>query len=133
MIITEDGLITENQDTLQEKTFIDTEETNIKEIDSDNIDLTSNDNNLKPESIFSDENDDSKGNDNLSSINEETNLDSSIEKNTGKESIETNCLALTVRKDYNFSIAKNTVFKTIRMSIKVAISTFVLNLIKLCF
>lgn len=133
MIITEDGLITENQDTLQEKTFIDTEETNIKEIDSDNIDLTSNDNNLKSESILCNENVNSKGNDNLSPINDEANLDSSIEKNAEKESIETNCLALTVRKDYNFSIAKNTVFKTIRMSIKVAISTFVLNLIKLFF
>lgn len=133
MIITEDGLITENQDTLQEKTFIDTEETIIKEIDSDNIDLTSNDNNLKSESILCNENVNSKGNDNLSPINDEANLDSSIEKNAEKESIETNCLALTVRKDYNFSIAKNTVFKTIRMSIKVAISTFVLNLIKLFF
>jgi len=133
MIITENGLITENQDTLQEKTFIDTEETNITEIDSDNIDLTSNDNNLKSESILSNENVNTKKNDTLSSINIATSLDSSIEKNTEKESIETNCLALTVRKDYNFSIAKNTVFKTIRMSIKVAISTFVLNLIKLFF
>ena len=50
-----------------------------------------------------------------------------------KETVETNCLALTVRKDYNFAIARNTVFKTIRMSIKVAISTIVLNLIKLFF
>ena len=52
---------------------------------------------------------------------------------TEKETVETNCLALTVRKDYNYAIAKNTVFKTIRMSIKVAISTFLLNLIKLFF
>lgn len=133
MVINKDGLITENQDTLQEKTFIDTDETNIKEIDSNNIDLMSNDNNLKSESILSDENVNSKENHNLSPINAEANLDSSIEKNAEKESIETNCLALTVRKDYNFSIAKNTVFKTIRMSIKVAISTFVLNLIKLFF
>ena len=86
MIITEDGLITENQDTLQEKTFIDTEETIIKEIDSDNIDLTSNDNNLKSESILCNENVNSKGNDNLSPINDEANLDSSIEKNAEKES-----------------------------------------------
>lgn len=50
-----------------------------------------------------------------------------------KETIETNCLALTVRKDYNFAIAKNTVFKTIRMSIKVAISTFVLHILRLFF
>lgn len=133
MIITENGLITENQDTLQEKTFIDTEETNITETSSDNIDLASNDNNLKSESILPNKNVDTKGNNNLSSIDAETILDSSIEKNSENESIETNCLALTVRKDYNFSIAKNTVFKTIRMSIKVAISTFVLNLIKLFF
>ena len=50
-----------------------------------------------------------------------------------KETVETNCLALTVRKDYNFSIAKNTVFKTIRMSIKVAISTFLLHILRLFF
>ena len=49
---------------------------------------------------------------------------------TEKETVETNCLALTVRKDYNYAIAKNTVFKTIRMSTKVAIPTFLLNLIK---
>ena len=58
-----------------------------------------------------------------------TSSDTTLEK----ETVETNCLALTVRKDYNFSIAKNTVFKTIRMSIKVAISTFILNLIKIFF
>ena len=67
----------------------------------------------------------------------DTNANDSIqveshEKEQNK-SIETNCLALTVQKDYNFAIAKNTVFKTIRMSIKVAISTLVLNVIKLFF
>ena len=59
--------------------------------------------------------------------------DENSEISEKKETVETNCLALTVRKDYNFAIAKNTVFKTIRMSIKVAISTFVLNIIKLFF
>ena len=65
----------------------------------------------------------------------EENFESSDVTTTSEEkaTVETNCLALTVRKDYNFAIAKNTVFKTIRMSIKVAISTFVLNLIKLFF
>lgn len=64
------------------------------------------------------------------SFSQESIQDSSLDE---KETVETNCLALTVRKDYNFAIAKNTVFKTIRMSIKVAISTFLLNLIKLFF
>ena len=78
------------------------------------------------------------------SNNQERNDTSDVESSTSevsiasdttleKETVETNCLALTVRKDYNFSIAKNTVFKTIRMSIKVAISTFILNLIKIFF
>ena len=60
-------------------------------------------------------------------------LSNSNAQDEQKQTVETNCLALTVRKNYNFSIAKNTVFKTIRMSIKVAISTFVLNVLKLFF
>lgn len=60
-------------------------------------------------------------------------LSNSNAQDEEKQTVETNCLALTVRKNYNFSIAKNTVFKTIRMSIKVAISTFVLNVLKLFF
>ena len=41
---------------------------------------------------------------------------------------ETNVLALTVRGDYKLSIAKNAFFKTLRMSLKVAFSTFFLNI-----
>lgn len=43
----------------------------------------------------------------------------------------TNVLALTVRGDYNMSIAKNAFFKTIRMSLKVAFSTFFLNIARI--
>lgn len=43
----------------------------------------------------------------------------------------TNVLALTVRGDYNLSIAKNAFFKTIRMSLKVAFSTFFLNVARI--
>ena len=50
-----------------------------------------------------------------------------------KETVETNCLALTVRKNYNLSIVKNGFFTTLRVSWKVAISTFILNIIKLFF
>ena len=44
---------------------------------------------------------------------------------------ETNVLALTVRGDYKLSIAKNAFFKTLRMSLKVAFSTFFLNLARI--
>ena len=56
--------------------------------------------------------------------------DSSLSKN---ETVETNCLALTVRKDYSLSIFKNSIFTPIRMSIKVAVLTAILNVIKLYF
>jgi len=44
---------------------------------------------------------------------------------------ETNVLALTVRGDYKLSIAKNAFFKTLRMSLKVAFSTFFLNIARI--
>lgn len=47
------------------------------------------------------------------------------------ELTETNCLALTVKQDYNLSIFKNAFFKSIRMSFKVAISTLFLNIAKI--
>ena len=47
------------------------------------------------------------------------------------ESDGTNVLALTVRGDYNLSIAKNAFLKTIRMSLKVAFSTFFLNIARI--
>lgn len=50
-----------------------------------------------------------------------------------KETVETNCLALTVRKNYNVSIFKNTVFTTFRVTFKVAVFTFVLNFLSLFF
>lgn len=47
------------------------------------------------------------------------------------ETVETNCLALTVRKDYNLSIVKNTILTTFRFSWKIAFSTLILNILKL--
>lgn len=46
---------------------------------------------------------------------------------------EPNCLALTVKKDYNLTIVKNIFTKTGRMSIKVALSTLVLNFLRMFF
>ncbi len=79
------------------------------------------------------ENNNQERNDTLDVESSTSEVSTALDTTSEKETVETNCLALTVRKDYNFSIAKNTVFKTIRMSIKVAISTFILNLIKIFF
>lgn len=64
-------------------------------------------------------------------VSEEPNVDEEIFEK--KETVETNCLALTVRKNYNISIFKNTVFTTFRVSCKVAIFTVLLNFLSLLF
>lgn len=46
---------------------------------------------------------------------------------------ETNCLALTVQKDYHFQIIKNVVSTTSRMSMKVLLSTVILNFLRFIF
>ena len=50
-----------------------------------------------------------------------------------KETAQTNCLALTVRKNYNLSIIKNSFTTGLRVSWKIAVSTFFLNLLKFLF
>lgn len=61
------------------------------------------------------------------------NYENKILSNEQQESIniDTNCLALTVKKDYTLSIAKNAVLKSIRMTFKVAVSTLFLNIAKI--
>lgn len=44
-----------------------------------------------------------------------------------------NCFALTVRKDYNLTIIKNIFTTSVRMSLKIAFSTFVLNFLRMFF
>lgn len=44
-----------------------------------------------------------------------------------------NCLALTVKKDYNIAVVKNVVVRTFKGIWKVAISIFTLNIIKFFF
>ena len=141
MVINKDGLITENQNTPAdvqiENTVLNntTDSINSAEPDKD-FDLKSN-NQIIANSIDEDTPQSNNELENISvTLDEEEileKLDASSSSEDKKETVETNCLALTVRKDYNFAIARNTVFKTIRMSIKVAISTIVLNLIKLFF
>ena len=151
MVINEDGLITDNQNTYDNTLYYSNKikstdknglinDTIIENVNVDNnscFDLNSSteskkelidDNSINLENTISNSVDDNSVDTNA---NESIQVESH-EKEQNK-SIETNCLALTVQKDYNFAIAKNTVFKTIRMSIKVAISTLVLNVIKLFF
>ena len=133
MVINENGLITENQNTpIQKQTA--NEELKDNNLPKDNFDFESNNQtqiDTYEEKIQIQETEDATNDLNVGV--QDVQADSTLEDSAKKETVETNCLALTVRKDYNFAIAKNTVFKTIRMSIKVAISTFVLNIIKLFF
>lgn len=46
---------------------------------------------------------------------------------------EPNCLALTVRKDYNLTVAKNIFTTSWRMSLKIALSTLALNFLRMFF
>ena len=149
MVINKDGLITENQNTQDNTLLNELDKTNLSE-EIKNFDLNSNNDNEFSNSIEYNQKLDeclknvviSNNAENITNIEPNSitsqnntsisNLSSNEDENKEK-TVETNCLALTVRKDYNFSIAKNTVFKTIRMSIKVAISTLVLNLIKIFF
>ncbi len=162
MVINENGLITENQNT-QDVKLTNTEDFEINNGLEKNFDLNSNEKseisieNVKDEksSVFSDNGlanstitlDDSFvdpikdcfESDELAKSTNQTDLCEPIElteqTNTAepKETAETNCLALTVRKNYNLSIVKNGIFTTLRMSWKVALSTFILNVLKLFF
>ena len=148
MVINKDGLITENQNTQDNTLSNELEQTTLNE-EIKNFDLNSNNNEFSNSIEYNQKLDEclknvviSNNAENITNIEPNSitsqnntsisNLSSNEDENKEK-TVETNCLALTVRKDYNFSIAKNTVFKTIRMSVKVAISTLVLNLIKIFF
>ena len=109
MVINEDGLITENQNTL-DNTQIDTEAISSEEDLTDKAEIVTEEN-----------------------FDLESNEQPSTDLSTKDETANTNCLALTVRKSYNLSIVKNSIFTTLRVSWKVAISTFVINILKLFF
>lgn len=102
MVINKDGLITENEEQL------DSIPENTEEL---------------------------KENENVVNISEGDNLflddSTKVDSEQKNETVETNCLALTVRKDYNLSIVKNTILTTFRFSWKIAFSTLILNILKL--
>lgn len=115
MVINENGLITEDQNTQE---YI--ENLSITQETSD-FDLNSNEDSNIQNSM------NTSGNDIF------TNSTDCAPEQEEKETVETNCLALTVRKDYNLSIFKNSIATTFRVSWKIAVSTFLLNLLKLFF
>ena len=108
MVVNEDGLITENQNTLDDVQIdIDSIDNEVIENTEDStIEVSDSDNNHQPVVAL---------------------------KSTEEETANTTCLALTVRKSYNLAIVKNSIFTTLRVSWKVALTTFVLNILKLFF
>lgn len=89
-------------------------------------------NNLNPDSISDvsiiEEIDDSQA------IKENTTVSSPTTLSENNSDIpEPNCLALTVRKDYNLTIIKNIFTTSGRMSLKIALSTLVLNFLRMFF
>ena len=122
MIITEDGLITENQNLPQLENTTETQEENTQD------------------EIFNLKNNEVDENISLNNVTQNSNSNSNvfidstqIDSDNSNNDVETNCLALTVRKDYNLSIVKNGFFTTLRVSWKVAVSTFILSLLKFLF
>ena len=104
MVINENELITENQETHDNNLINDTME-HKESNSSDKVTIDVNNEDIKE--------------------NEQS------EQSEQKETAETNCLALTVRKNYNISIIKNSIFTSLRLSFKIAISTIALNILKL--
>ena len=106
---------------------------NIEDIES----KTSDENSINEESnTFNDINttceENQETSENSSQFLEEPIINNEDEKvSEKKETVETNCLALTVRKNYNISIFKNTVFTTFRITCKITIFTIVLNFLSL--
>lgn len=59
--------------------------------------------------------------------------DDYITSNNANNNVETNCLALTVRKDYNLVIVKNIFTASGRISWKVLVATAIINFLNLIF
>lgn len=104
-------------------------ESKTPDILEENIDNNTQENNSSQDNLIDNTND--------LQIEENISLDDNIE-NIQESSTEAknqnpevaNCLALTVKKDYNLSIVKNVVVKAFRNVWKIALSIFTLNFLK---
>ena len=65
--------------------------------------------------------------------NSEIQNNSSVENSLEAENNNVNCLALTVKKDYNLSIVKHVFFRTWKTTWRVALSVFILNFLSFFF
>lgn len=151
MVIDKNELITENQNKQEVKSQILSTKESLKNEDfdltskkydksSNNNNTNSYDDNIDGSSIIELASDDSTPENLIANTSQEENSflatddpKNEMETTAEKETVETNCLALTVRKDYNLSIVKNSILTTFRISWKVALSTFILNVLKLFF
>lgn len=126
MVIDKNELITENENTQKSDESLSILHDSQENVEGKDFNLISNEDSNNRNSININKNDNYTD---LTTID----FSSNTEQKQEKETVETNCLALTVRKDYNLSIFKNSIVTTFRVSWKIAVSTFLLNLLKLFF
>lgn len=155
MVINKDGIITENQDEPKNSNVfnykieevsennavvdsgrctIENLETDADEKSIDNLVIDSNKNSTDNFTLDATESPTvnfASSSSNISLDIKESSEEVAITSGANDEDVHSNCLALTVRKDYNLSIVKNSIFTTLRVSWKIAISTFILNILKL--
>ena len=70
---------------------------------------------------------------NTNENNIQNNLNTNTDLTISNEQQKYNCLALTIKKNYNLTIIKNFFFTSNRISLKIFFSSFILNILKLFF
>ncbi len=132
MIIQKEDVLLDSVMPLEDVVLENIENTESKTLDENSINEENHSFNDLDINTACEENEESS--ENISLVSEEPlNNSENQEVLEKKETVETNCLALTVRKNYNISIFKNTVFTTFRVTCKVTIFTLVLNFLSLFF
>lgn len=74
----------------------------------------------------------------INQTNDEVNIiDNQAKQNScselTKDTTNTNCFALTVRKDYSLSIVKHVIFHAWRNSLRIALNVIILNILTFLF
>ena len=130
MIIQKEDVLLDSVMPLEDVVLENIENTESKTLDENSINEENHSFNDLDINTACEENEESS--ENISLVSEEPlNNSENQEVLEKKETVETNCLALTVRKNYNISIFKNTVFTTVRITCKITIFTIVLNFLSL--
>lgn len=103
-------------------------ESKTPDILEENVDNNTQENNSNQDNLIENK-DDLQIVENVSLDNTENVEESSLETESQNPEV-ANCLALTVKKDYNLSIVKNVVVKAFKNVWKIALSIFTLNFLK---